>query len=203
MSPELTEALNEKYEHLFLRVDAEGRLYPMSFGFKCADGWYQLIDTTLSLISRSSNSDIAYYHSQLERKELFESILSKQYNEEETIETILREYFNVNFSKSSNETKSYFEKLARDLLENGVKVPEEPSPVQITQIKEKFGGLRIYGHEFTDYISGAVTLAEDMSYKLCEVCGSPGTLRTGGWIRTLCDNHAEELNYSSEESSPL
>ena len=55
------------------------------------------------------------------------------------------------------------------------------------QVKEKFGGLRFYADNCDDYVSGVIAMAESMSYRTCEVCGSPGTKRAGGWIRTLCD----------------
>jgi hypothetical protein len=62
-------------------------------------------------------------------------------------------------------------------------------PVTFDQIKEKFGGLRIYFSGGDDYVSGVIGMAEDMSYKLCEVCGNKGRPNEGGWITTLCDEH--------------
>ena len=59
--------------------------------------------------------------------------------------------------------------------------------VRFDQIKEKFGGLRIYYSGGDDYIRGAISLAEEMSYKLCEVCGNKGKPNNNGWIMTLCD----------------
>jgi hypothetical protein len=55
------------------------------------------------------------------------------------------------------------------------------------QIKEKFGGLRTYYSGGNDYIRGLVTMAETMSYKICEVCGNKGKPNKSGWISTLCD----------------
>jgi hypothetical protein len=55
------------------------------------------------------------------------------------------------------------------------------------QIKEKFGGLRAYYSGGNDYIRGLVTMAETMSYKICEVCGNKGKVNKSGWISTLCD----------------
>jgi len=55
------------------------------------------------------------------------------------------------------------------------------------QIKEKFGGLRAYYSGGNDYIRGLVSMAETMSYKICEVCGNKGKPNKGGWISTLCD----------------
>jgi hypothetical protein len=61
-------------------------------------------------------------------------------------------------------------------------------PVKFDQIKEKFGGLRIYYSGGDDYVEGVTSMAEEYSYKVCEVCGNAGKPNKGGWITTLCDN---------------
>ncbi len=60
-------------------------------------------------------------------------------------------------------------------------------PVKFDQIKEKFGGLRVYFTGGDSYIEGLVSMAESFSYKICEVCGERGKPNKGGWISTLCD----------------
>jgi hypothetical protein len=60
-------------------------------------------------------------------------------------------------------------------------------PVKFDQIKEKFGGIRIYYTGGDDYVRGVVSLADEMSYKICEVCGQKGNPNKGGWISTLCE----------------
>jgi hypothetical protein len=62
---------------------------------------------------------------------------------------------------------------------------------QICQVKEKFGGLRFYTNECSDEMHNRIRLAEDASYLTCEKCGELGELRGGGWMATLCDEHAE------------
>jgi hypothetical protein len=64
--------------------------------------------------------------------------------------------------------------------------------VTVSQIKEKFGGLRFYYDGGDDEISGMVRMAEAWADASCEECGAPGKSRNGGWIRTLCDKHEEE-----------
>lgn len=71
-------------------------------------------------------------------------------------------------------------------------IPEEVPQVVIRQIKEKFGGLRFYYDGGDDYIRGVVTMAEQWCSRTCEECGAPGTHRSGGWMRTLCDRHEIE-----------
>ena len=60
-------------------------------------------------------------------------------------------------------------------------------PVTFDQIKEKWGGLRIYHSGGDDYVDGIIIMAEEMSYKICERCGCPGSSNKQGWIMTLCD----------------
>lgn len=64
--------------------------------------------------------------------------------------------------------------------------------MKISQIKEKFGGLRFYYDGGDQYIAGLVQMAEIWASKTCETCGDPGKSRRGGWIKTLCDKHDEE-----------
>jgi hypothetical protein len=69
--------------------------------------------------------------------------------------------------------------------------------VTINQIKEKFGGLRFYYSGGDDQISGMVRIAEAVASITCETCGAPGKSRGGGWIQTLCDEHAKSLPINS------
>jgi hypothetical protein len=61
---------------------------------------------------------------------------------------------------------------------------------EILQVKEKFGGLRIHVNNANDPIRQRIETAIQESLHTCEVCGQPGALREGGWIKTLCDEHA-------------
>jgi hypothetical protein len=65
---------------------------------------------------------------------------------------------------------------------------EEYYPVKFDQVKEKYGGLRIYYSGGDDYVEGAISMAEEMSYKICEICGNSGKPNKGGWITTLCNS---------------
>ena len=61
---------------------------------------------------------------------------------------------------------------------------------EVTQVKEKFGGLRFYVNHRTDAIWKRIEAAETESLRTCEVCGQPGKGREGDWILTVCDEHA-------------
>jgi hypothetical protein len=62
----------------------------------------------------------------------------------------------------------------------------------ISQVKEKFGSLRFYMDNATTEQYAYVEFAEAMSYKTCEICGSPGQARNNGWVKVLCDKHHKE-----------
>jgi len=73
----------------------------------------------------------------------------------------------------------------------------------IVQIKEKFGGLRVYTNGITETHHAYIDFASAMASRTCEVCGSPGESRNTGWVKTLCDKHhkeREEANADREAS---
>jgi RNA polymerase-binding transcription factor DksA len=78
---------------------------------------------------------------------------------------------------------------------NENKKENDPNRIYILQIKEKFGGLRIYlqgPKQFQDMADKA----EENSYHICMDCGSPinvGQTQTG-WIRTICKDCAAKAN---------
>ncbi|NDF49139.1 MAG: hypothetical protein EB116_03475 [Betaproteobacteria bacterium] len=66
--------------------------------------------------------------------------------------------------------------------------------VYIAQVKEKFGGLRIYVHGADDTLNELIRNAETKSFKVCDECGNPGTTKNNkGWLRTRCFEHEEKL----------
>jgi hypothetical protein len=75
--------------------------------------------------------------------------------------------------------------------EDNKKSDSEYSPVKFDQIKEKFGGLRIYHYGGDDYAKGLIDMAEAISYKICEVCGNKGYPNKSGWIKTTCETHKQ------------
>jgi len=61
--------------------------------------------------------------------------------------------------------------------------------VNILQIKEKFGGLRVYYDGGSSSVSAAVDTAARKALMTCEHCGSTKSVARGGrnWVRTLCE----------------
>jgi hypothetical protein len=84
--------------------------------------------------------------------------------------------------------KEYLEKNEPERLSE----EQEYFPVKFDQVKEKYGGLRLYFSGGDEYVEGLVSMAEAMSYKICEVCGNKGQPNKGGWITTLCESCREK-----------
>ena len=70
-------------------------------------------------------------------------------------------------------------------------VEGDPEYVQVivAQVKEKMGTLRFYADGVDNATEGMIQMAEAMSSRICELCGSPAkTNRDGGWMHTTCDS---------------
>jgi hypothetical protein len=67
--------------------------------------------------------------------------------------------------------------------------------IELMQVKEKFGGLRIYlSGATTDEVYDLVEKAEEESFKICEMCGKSGkNLTINSWIYTVCEDHKKQL----------
>lgn len=64
---------------------------------------------------------------------------------------------------------------------------------RVIQVKEKFGTLRFYMSYFLDdEMQKLVHAAEFESASTCEICGEKGSLRTGNYLTTACNEHAVE-----------
>ena len=69
--------------------------------------------------------------------------------------------------------------------------PAEAAKVKLLQVKEKWGGLRVYVDTENDAIQQALDQAEQESFGVCEKCGATGEdvfPQGGGWVRTLCSS---------------
>lgn len=93
------------------------------------------------------------------------------------------------------------ERRARLLVDNKYNqtIPEELSFPEVHQIKEKFGGLRFYADGTDEFCEGVIRMAEAMADITCEYCGKPGKHRSGGWVKTLCDEHEAERQSRMKE----
>lgn len=58
----------------------------------------------------------------------------------------------------------------------------------VTQVKEKYGGLRFYVCCAPDEVLEEIDRLEKQSLEICENCGDPGKLKNvNGWLSTRCE----------------
>ena len=94
----------------------------------------------------------------------------------------------------------------KDLLIEAFEQLKKYDYLEIHQIKEKFGTLRLYTgpvKEEDQTIYSIINKAECKSAITCEFCGAPGSIRGDGWIKTRCnaceEKHIEEMKQLREE----
>ncbi|SOE81039.1 hypothetical protein SAMN05446927_4294 [Caballeronia arationis] len=70
-------------------------------------------------------------------------------------------------------------------------VQNEAPPLVIERVKAKFGRLVIQYAGGNDMTAGMVDMAQEVSARVCEVCGNPGRTEasTGRWLITRCADH--------------
>jgi hypothetical protein len=65
--------------------------------------------------------------------------------------------------------------------------------VGIIQVKEKWGGLRIYTDYYDSELEKTIRQVGEESTRICHDCGSPaGLVKKGAWYQTLCEEHRED-----------
>lgn len=158
---------------------------PIQFGFECSDGWYMLLDELMGEIKNHIENENRNRDNQIRSKILYS----------------ISQYLRIRLP--------YKRKLLRNLGTWIHDVAPKGVPhlqFQITQIKEKFGGLRFYYDGGDRDIFGMTRLAESLSYAICETCGSTKDVgRTQGWYYTICkpcydkDDRANKLIWKPNE----
>jgi len=64
----------------------------------------------------------------------------------------------------------------------------KPENVKIVQVKEKFGGLRIYTSPYVPEYERFLSLLTRLASVTCEWCGQRGSMdQRYGWLLTLCE----------------
>lgn len=65
--------------------------------------------------------------------------------------------------------------------------------VGIIQVKEKWGGLRIYTDYYDSELEKTIMQVGEESLKICETCGNPASLvKKETWYQTRCNEHRGE-----------
>ena len=195
MSPELEKALVEDYPDLFPDKDVYG-----FWGIECDDGWEPIVRKVCKTLNQKGYSYLPKntgFIASTRNKRMLHNLCRK-------IEKLFR--------------------LPAYTLYK-MKYPEyvrfKGYRVKLSQVKEKFGTLRIYhdlepifteeeaaeiGKEtielehraFQSFIYGVLSYAEIESEETCEHDGKPGKLYPVGWHKVLCTDCAKASNKLKE-----
>ena len=168
MNKENTKYLVENYKEFFEYLkDHKGPIIPIQFGFECGDGWFMLLDELMGDIQNHIENENS----------------NRKYRFRHKLPLWLQRQVNWRIPYKRKYLKKFLWWVANRFPRGVAPMP----PIQITQIKEKFGGLRFYINGGDDYIYGMIALAESLSYKICESCGTTINVgQTQGWIYTCC-----------------
>lgn len=81
-----------------------------------------------------------------------------------------------------------------DIVKEALKNAKALDPnLKVTQIKEKFGGLRLYVDSDDPMVNRIVADTEKKSMKVCQKCSAPGEHQTvRGWYVTMCETCKKE-----------
>ncbi len=182
MSPEKDEELCKKYPKIFKDRYADMRTTAMCWGFECGDGWYNIIDKLCSNIQG---------HIDWKRKERCRNL---RYNRALKAALAGDTSSLLRYHSYRGQVSDWtLERVHEDISKHTYREVTEKIPqVVAEQVKEKFGGLRFYYRGGDEYISGLAAMAESMSYVTCETCGNPGKSTSGGWIKTVCEEHGDK-----------
>jgi hypothetical protein len=188
MNIDLSRKLTQKYP-LILWPDRFKNDPDFAYGIECGDGWYTLIDGLCAAIQDHIQMETDTRNRELETRRIFRLARAGKWDE-----------FEAKYHFGGIEPRPQ-DAWSRDNREQFVRekragIPPVVQQVQAHQIKEKFGGLRFYYGGGDSDIYAMVRMAEYMSFRMCEACGAPGKLRGGGWISTLCDEHAKPKGVS-------
>jgi len=195
MKQELDEALCAKYPKIFKYRHAPMTHTAMCWGFECGDGWYNIIDVLCGNIQ----SHVDFKRKRRARALQFNRALKRALAGDTRP---LQMHFT--FGGKGEPDEWAIEMANKAIVKAEFNEVPPPMPyITASQVKEKFGGLRFYTNGYTDEVSGMIRMAEAMSYRTCEECGSPGRSNSYGWISTLCDTHRLERGEDLPQNEEL
>ena len=195
MRKELDDALVRKYPEIFRDRYGDARQTAMCWGFDCGDGWYNIIDSACAAIQSHVNNQHRHREFLIKWNEQIQKAQAGDWS-------FLYDEWKSEQERAWLSVEENLEKEKKKYLVESREVPEPfPQPVA-TQVKEKYGTLRFYLSHEDEYVSGVVAMAEYMSGVICETCGAPGKTWGTGWVRTLCDQHAQEQGYADTIEQP-
>ena len=204
MNEELQEKLYADFPELFQEHKLDMSQTCMCWGLECGDGWEPIIRHACAMLSGSSRIPVR-------KKELFpyqDKFQVWLHNKCRRIERVLKLPHGTLYQVPSDRY-----------------VTCKGFGVKFTQIKQKFGTLRIYYDIYPKYteeeiadvcikkldnqrlryegfVDGVIEFAIHLSSHTCERDGNPGTLESKGWWSTLCEKcrNAPKQNENADNS---
>lgn len=161
---------------------------PIQFGFECGNGWYTILDELMG--------EIQNHIENVNRNRKYEFKYKWMWN--------LSYKLRIRTSAKQKNLRA----IGEWIYEKAPRVNKPDMTINISQIKEKFGGLCFYISGGDNYIDGLISMAEAMSYQTCEICGSTKNVgKTEGWITVMCEdcynNHRNKDRLIWERNSKL
>jgi len=174
MNKENTKKLLKRFPLLYRGYYKDMRQTCMCWGFSCGDGWFDLLWMLSLAIEDELKRNCGHTWLKI-RRALLKSWFARKWNR-----LMFRHQPKWLYRKTD------FGPIARWIMwsDSGV--------FEVTQVKEKFGGLRFYTQACNSRIHSLISLAERVSYHTCEECGKYGSLRGQGWLYVSCNEHARE-----------
>lgn len=171
---------SEKYNEFIKRLEDS---YPQAMrnvycGVSISEGWYHIVESLVRNI---------HHHIKWKREQRARVLMMNRAIKRGREAVVARVCYN---GKPPGEWE--YSRADNIIAEGIVEPPVKVKHIEIHQIKEKFAGLRFYYQGGDEQVYGMVRMAEAWAADVCEVCGARGEQRPGGWIRTLCDEHAKK-----------
>jgi len=191
MNSNLDQELCKQYPKIFVNRYKSMEETAMCWGFDCGNGWYNIIASLCANIQhhidwrRQQRASALQYNRCLSRAIAGDTAGLVWY-----------------YTYGNDPTPQTYKSVENDVEHARFRpVPELVVQVTADQVKEKFGTLRFYYTGGNEFVRGLVAMAESMSAVTCETCGKPGKRVGGGWVTTLCQEHAEARGIYEDETA--
>lgn len=189
MDQELQNILYDRYPKLFRQKGWTIYESCMPWGIECGGGWFHIIDNVCRIIQnridweRRARATDLWYNRALKR-----ALVGDRRS--------LAYFYRKLYAETDAVERRVAEEVGRATFRTA---RERAHQVQFTQIKEKYGTLRLYINCHDDWVDGAIAMAETMSGTTCKTCGKPGKLRGTAWYYTGCDEHTAPGDAAEED----
>jgi hypothetical protein len=174
----LDEYICKKYPKIFVDRHKSEMESCMHWGLAIGNGWLSLIDELCRQIQHHIDNPPWELKPSHKIKDLWNKTVWNH-----AVYPLIKDWEHKTFTK------------AHDLfcLDVRYQEPTKKIPQLVAlQVKEKFSGLRFYAQGGDETTSAMITLAESLSYRICEECGVMNDTvgrNQDGWIQTTCSIH--------------